>query len=195
MKKSFILHIDTLAVLDELTDEQAGLLFKAIKSYQMGLNPELDFALRMAFLPFELQFKRDAANYEKTCEKNRENGSKGGRPKKPTESQETQSVILKPKKADSDNDSDSDSDNNKIFKPPTFNDVLGYCMQRNNGVDVNKFIDFYESKGWMVGKNKMKDWKACVRTWEKSSLELPKQQKSNDQLFYENVMKQVNAYK
>ena len=89
----------------------------------------------------------------------------------------------------------NDKNNKEIFTPPTFNDVLGYCMQRNNGVDVNKFIDFYESKGWMVGKNKMKDWKACVRTWEKSSLELPKQQKSNDQLFYENVMKQVNAYK
>jgi hypothetical protein len=133
MKKSFILHIDTLAVLDELTDEQAGLLFKAIKSYQMGLNNELDFALRMAFLPFELQFKRDAANYEKTCEKNRENGSKGGRPKKPTESQETQSVILKPKKADSDNDSDSDSDNDNkknMEKQPI----------RQPKIDINGFV-------------------------------------------------------
>jgi hypothetical protein len=130
MKKSFILHIDTLAVLDELTDEQAGLLFKAIKSYQIGLNPELDFALRMAFLPFELQFKRDAANYEKTCEKNRENGSKGGRPKKPTESQETQSVILKPKKADSDNDNDSDNKKNMEKQPlrqPKI-DINGYVI-------------------------------------------------------------------
>jgi len=130
MKKSFILHIDTLAVLDELTDEQAGLLFKAIKSYQMGLIPELDFALRMAFLPFELQFKRDAENYKKTCEKNRENGSKGGRPKKPTESQETQSVILKPKKADSDSDNDSDNKKNIEEQPlrqPRI-DINGYVI-------------------------------------------------------------------
>ena len=53
------------------------------------------------------------------------------------------------------------------FTPPTRNDVGKYCLEKNYCVDPDKFIDFYESKGWMVGKNKMKDWKACVRTWEK----------------------------
>jgi hypothetical protein len=55
----------------------------------------------------------------------------------------------------------------KKFIPPTFNDVLEYCMQNNLDVDGVKFINFYESKGWMVGKNKMKDWKAAIRTWVK----------------------------
>jgi hypothetical protein len=83
-----------------------------------------------------------------------------------------------------------------IFIPPTFNDVLEYCMQRKNNVDINKFIDFYESKGWMIGKNKMKDWKACIRTWEKTSIEVPKQQaKSEDQIRYEHVMKQMELNK
>jgi hypothetical protein len=59
-----------------------------------------------------------------------------------------------------------------IFIEPTFNDILEYCMQRQNGIDVNKFLNFYTSKGWMVGKNKMKDWKACVRSWEKP-IEIP----------------------
>ena len=59
----------------------------------------------------------------------------------------------------------------KKFIIPTFNDVLEYCMQNNLDVDGVKFINFYESKGWMVGKNKMKDWKAAIRTWVK-----PKQQ-------------------
>ena len=54
-----------------------------------------------------------------------------------------------------------------VFIEPTFNEILEYCSQRKNGVDVNKFLNFYSSKGWMVGKNKMIDWKACVRTWEK----------------------------
>jgi hypothetical protein len=54
-----------------------------------------------------------------------------------------------------------------IFIEPTYNDILEYCAERKNGVDVNKFLNFYSSKGWMVGKNKMIDWKACVRTWEK----------------------------
>lgn len=62
-----------------------------------------------------------------------------------------------------------------IFIAPTHQEVLEYCIERNNNVDVNKFIDFYESKGWMVGKNKMKDWKASVRTWEKDSKESLKQ--------------------
>lgn len=62
-----------------------------------------------------------------------------------------------------------------IFIAPTHQEVLEYCIERNNSVDVNKFIDFYESKGWMVGKNKMKDWKASIRTWEKDSKESLKQ--------------------
>lgn len=55
------------------------------------------------------------------------------------------------------------------FVPPTLEQVQEYCRERHNNVDAERFIDFYESKGWMVGKNKMKSWKACVRTWEKSS--------------------------
>ena len=58
--------------------------------------------------------------------------------------------------------------NNNIFKKPTLEEVKQYCLERNNGIDAETFIDFYESKGWMVGKTKMKDWKACVRTWERN---------------------------
>lgn len=50
--------------------------------------------------------------------------------------------------------------------PPALEDVQAYCVERNNGVDAQRFIDFYESKGWLVGKAKMKDWRASVRTWE-----------------------------
>lgn len=55
------------------------------------------------------------------------------------------------------------------FVPPTHEEVENYCLERNNKVDAERFIDFYSSKGWMVGKNKMKDWKACIRTWERSN--------------------------
>ena len=54
------------------------------------------------------------------------------------------------------------------FKKPTLEEVKEYCEERNNGIDAETFINFYESKGWMVGKNKMKDWKACIRTWERN---------------------------
>lgn len=53
------------------------------------------------------------------------------------------------------------------FTPPTLEEVKAYCLERKNKVDAERFIDFYQSKGWFVGKNKMKDWKAAVRTWEK----------------------------
>ena len=52
------------------------------------------------------------------------------------------------------------------FVPPTLQEVKAYCQERNNGINPEQFIDFYESKGWFVGKNKMKDWKAAVRNWE-----------------------------
>ena len=55
------------------------------------------------------------------------------------------------------------------FIPPTLEEVVAYCKERNRGVDPNKWYDFYLSKGWMVGKNKMKDFKACIRTWEKGT--------------------------
>ena len=59
--------------------------------------------------------------------------------------------------------------NNNRFTPPTVQEVKEYCIERMNNVDAERFVDFYESKGWMVGRNKMKDWKATVRTWEKNS--------------------------
>jgi len=59
--------------------------------------------------------------------------------------------------------------NNGRFTPPTQEEIEQYCRSRNNQVDYIKFYDFYTAKGWMVGKNKMKDWKAAIRTWERSS--------------------------
>lgn len=56
----------------------------------------------------------------------------------------------------------------KRFYPPTLDEVKQYCEERKNNIDPMAFIDFYSSKGWMVGKNKMKDWKAAVRTWERN---------------------------
>ena len=52
--------------------------------------------------------------------------------------------------------------------PPTLEMVKEYCLERGNNIDAEKFYDFYESKSWFVGKNKMKDWQASVRTWERS---------------------------
>lgn len=73
-----------------------------------------------------------------------------------------------------DSDSDSDSEKKriiketKVFRIPQLSEVESYCIERNNYVNAEKFHDFYTANGWRVGKNSMKDWKAAVRTWEKS---------------------------
>ena len=66
-----------------------------------------------------------------------------------------------------DESKDSSKRESTKFVPPTVDEVKAYCIERGNTIDPESFIDFYESKGWMVGRNKMKDWKAAVRTWEK----------------------------
>jgi hypothetical protein len=115
MKKSFLIHLDSLEILDELSDEQIAKLFKAIRSYHLGLEPKLDQILRIAFKPFQLQFERDSEKYEQTSARNSLNGSKGGRPKKQENPvgfsglSQKREKPLKAKKADSDSDSDSDS--------------------------------------------------------------------------------------
>jgi len=64
-------------------------------------------------------------------------------------------------------DTDTVSHTHTAFSPPTVEQVTEYCAERKNSVDPQKFVDFYTCKGWMVGKNKMRDWKSAVRTWEK----------------------------
>ena len=77
-------------------------------------------------------------------------------------------------------------ENRKRFVPPTVGEVIAYCVERGNDIDAQQFIDFYASKGWMVGKNKMTDWKAAVRTWEKYHKETPKNKAAQElEDFYE----------
>ena len=71
----------------------------------------------------------------------------------------------------------NNNNNNKYigrFSPPSVEEVRAYCLERQNNVDPQHFIDHYQSNGWKVGKNPMKDWKASVRNWEKNSMSTPK---------------------
>ena len=74
------------------------------------------------------------------------------------------------------------NNNTRGFVKPTVEEVRAYCEERHNNVDAETFVDFYESKGWLVGKNKMKDWKAAVRTWEKSRKEANVKAKDNPKI-------------
>lgn len=193
-KKSFVVYFDYRQHLELLTPEEQGQLFMALFDYgETGNEPELEGAARMAFSFIKAQMDRDTAKYKETCRKRKEAGKQGGRPSKAKEESEKQTKAkkangfsekqMKAKKADTDNDTDNDNENDtdtvtdndigsraksKRFTPPTLEEVKDYCWERMNNVDAQRFIDFYESKGWMVGKNKMKDWKAAVRNWERT---------------------------
>lgn len=62
----------------------------------------------------------------------------------------------------------------KKFSKPTLEEIIAYCEERKNNINAQHFFDFYESKGWKVGREPMKDWKACIRTWESREERIPK---------------------
>lgn len=116
-RKSFILHIDALTVLNELSDEQAGQLFKAIKNYHECGESSLTGIMKAIFIPFKNQFDRDNEKYETICERNKNNGLKGGRPKaKVTQNNPVgySGTQNNPKEPDNDSDSDSKNDSDII---------------------------------------------------------------------------------
>lgn len=76
-------------------------------------------------------------------------------------------------------------ENKSVFKKPTIEEITEYCAERNNNINPQQFFNFYESKGWKIGKTPMKDWKAAVRTWE--SKEKPK--KTQETVFIDENMR------
>ena len=107
-----------------------------------------------------------------------ENGRKGGRPpKNPAETQPKPDENLE-KDLDREKESDLDISHadkpparTKKFQPPTIAEVREYCVERRNGIDPERFINFYEARGWRSGRTSLKDWRAAVRTWERRNVE------------------------
>ena len=122
MKKSFILHKDSLDVLDDLSKEQIADLFIAIRDYNNGNEVKLSGLMKAVFTPFKNQFSRDNEKFNAVCERNRQNGKSGGRPKsqavkenpeQPKKPTGLNGLPTKPKKADSDKDRDKDRDRDR----------------------------------------------------------------------------------
>lgn len=83
----------------------------------------------------------------------------------------------------------------KKFVKPTLEEIKTYCLERKNNVDPEKWLDYYESNGWKVGRNSMKDWRAAVRTWEKSSLSASASCKTADDAeFWAKVKREAESY-
>lgn len=180
MKKAFVLFTSYSEQIKMMSNEQCGVLLKAIFAYECGEElPEMDGMVTMAFSFISAQLKRNDEKYAEISEKRKVAGAKGGRPKKEKqeesseskESNEKQMLFLKAKKNTNTNVNEKEKEKvkekEKRFTRPTLEEVEAYCLERNNTVDAKAFVDFYESKGWRVGNAPMKDWKACVRTWER----------------------------
>ena len=171
-KKSVLIYVDWIATFSKLEDDEAGRLIKHFFSYVNDLNPVSDRLTELLFEPIKQQLKRDLKAYEQTCQRNSLNASLRWNKNNATACDRIQSDA-KHADNDIDTDNDNDTDNNskrksKRFSPPTLLEVEDYCFERKNTVDASKFIDYYTSNGWKVGKNAMKDWRAAVRTWEKT---------------------------
>lgn len=176
-KKSFVLYCDIIHTIQQLTDEQAGHLFKHILQYVNDINPETDNVItKIAFEPIKQQLKRDLVRYEKIRERNALSA------RMRWDANACERIPNDAKNADNDNDNDNDInivvDKNtkkpKKFSKPNTNDVRDYMAELKMDDMSQRFVDYYESNGWRVGKNPMKDWKAAVRTWNKQNK--PKQQ-------------------
>jgi len=194
MKKSFIIHLDSLDILDELSMDQAGELFCAMRDYNLNKPVQLTGLMKVIFISFKNQFDRDLEKYKIASDKNKENGSKGGRPAKETQQNPVGYSGLKnnPNKADNDNDNVSVNDNenvNVIEKENVSKSIiktidieerkLSFADTIKNYLseyDKNLLLDFYHywSEENQTGKKMRyeleKTWnlQGRLRTWKKN---------------------------
>ena len=118
IKKTFILYLDNLNVLDDLTDEEAGQLFKAIKQYQIERKTDLKGLMKAIFTPFQTVLDKDDVKYEQTCEQRRLAGAKGGRKKVENLANLANAKFAKKNVANlADNDNDNENDNDINYPP------------------------------------------------------------------------------
>ena len=168
-----------LQTLAPFTDAERGRIMTAMLTYStMGEIPEFEGNERYIWPTIQAQIDRDASVYQEKCAKNRANGAKGGRPpKNQTDIEKTKRFSEEPKKANTNtktntnrntksNDIEADKPPARHkFSPPTLEEVQTYCKEKGYAIDPGRFVDYYTSNGWRVGKNPMKDWKAAVRSW------------------------------
>lgn len=194
-KPGVMFYFDVRPCIKRLDVNEKGRLFEAILDYgEFGIVPDLDGALGVAWDFIQPKLDRDAGRYDKQVEQkqyavfSREVRKNGGNPvsfdewkslsdiernrllsadteRYPTT---TSNHSLQPQTATStsaDNSIGADKPPRSRFVPPNVDEVRAYCAENGYAVDADRFVDYYTSNGWKVGKNPMRDWRAAVRTW------------------------------
>lgn len=185
MRDSFVFYRSFFDAVKNLPAEDFKKCVAGIAEYALNeKQPETNGIERTVFELVKPQIDANNKRYE--------NGSKGGRPRvvnqsEPNDNQEEpkanqnkpndNQVVTKCEPNVNDNvnvndnkkkDSKESKEKAPRFIPPTRQEVQAYCQEKGyKNVDVERFIDYHTSNGWMVGRNKMKDWKACVRNWNR----------------------------
>jgi len=172
-KKSFVLYTDLIHTVEQLPDQEAGVLFKHILDYVNDKNPATkDLIIKIAFEPIKQQLKRDLQNWLKMCEKNTENGKKGGRPKKPKKPKKPTGLNgnpTKPKKPDNVNDTVNDSENVKKdikqqYGEFTFLTTIEYSnlCEKHTENNTKKMIEILDNYKGSSGKKYKSDYRAIL---------------------------------
>lgn len=187
MAKGVLIQPSFYEAMKILPDNERLLLYDSLCEYSLhGVEPEnLPPTANSFFIMMRPNIDSSNNRYAASVA----NGSKGGAPKgnqnarKQPKNNQRNNQTKQPKNKqdydldsdyDSNLDSDCDSDTSADkphrtrFIPPSVEEVREYCQSRNNNVDPQRFVDHYTSNGWKVGRNKMKDWKAAVHTWERN---------------------------
>ena len=181
----FIIFKDQLSLLKLVPDKDLGRAIKLILENFEELPEMNDIAYEM--------FASNVRRYREQAEKARESGLRGGNPTLKGTLKGTDNPTLKLQEKKRKENTIKESRNNTI---PSLQEVIDYCKERQNSVDPTKWFDYYTSNGWKIGKNPMKDWRACVRNWERNKNDTKK-----ESVFEHNmrVMKQMeeenNAHK
>lgn len=173
MRDSIILYRSLMEATKQLDLETRAKVYDAVMDYAFdGVEPSESGVVQAMFLMMKPIIDANNQRFQ--------NGCKGGRPKNQTETKtkpnENQTITKAEPNKDKDKDVDKDKEEKEMvkekvasaprFQKPTLDEVKSYCLERNNNVDAQKWMDFYTANGWKVGKNPMKDWKASIRYWE-----------------------------
>ena len=181
MRDSFVFYRSFADAIAGLPPEEYKKVMQAIIGYALDCTePTAGGIEYTVFCLVKPQIDANNKRYE--------NGKKGGRPITKQEPNNNQDVTKKKPSNNQDvtnpqpnvyvnvNDNDIKKKDTNVskekasrFKPPTVTEVENYCREKEYRIDCERFVDFYRSNDWMVGKNKMKDWRAAVRNWARGN--------------------------
>lgn len=177
-----VIYESMIEAAEVLSDEQqAGLYLAVVRFVEHGEEPQLDLLQNLVFLSHRKALENQRKKMCKTPDKKGCTPylKKGSTPYSekgvPTQYSTRQFNTGQDSVCDGAKAPRTNTRRSKPFEPPTIEQVTEYASSRGESIDAERFCDFYASKGWMVGKNKMKDWKAAVRNWAKNERNRRKQ--------------------